>query len=51
MNLVSELDLPEFDYPAPDVPADRDFVAAVARPYPSLTIAAVVGAPRQDAGR
>ena len=28
-----------------------DFVAAVARPYPSLTIAAVLGAPRQDAGR
>jgi cytochrome P450 len=28
-----------------------DFVAAVARPYPSLTIATVLGAPRQDAGR
>ena len=28
-----------------------DFVAAVARPYPSLTIAAVLGAPHQDAGR
>jgi cytochrome P450 len=28
-----------------------DFVAAVARPYPALTIAAVLGAPRQDAGR
>jgi cytochrome P450 len=28
-----------------------DFVATVARPYPSLTIAAVLGAPRQDAGR
>ena len=28
-----------------------DFVAAVARPYPSLTIAAVLGAPQQDAGR
>jgi cytochrome P450 len=27
-----------------------DFVAAVARPYPSLTIATVLGAPRQDAG-
>jgi len=26
-------------------------VAAVARPYPSLTIATVLGAPRQDAGR
>jgi cytochrome P450 len=28
-----------------------DFVAAVARPYPSLTTAAVLGAPRQDAER
>src|SRR6266702_710694 len=28
-----------------------DFVAAVARPYPSLTIAAVLGAPQQDAER
>ena len=28
-----------------------DFVAAVARPYPSLTIATVVGAPREDAAR
>jgi cytochrome P450 len=28
-----------------------DFVAAVARPYPALTIAAVLGAPQQDAGR
>jgi len=28
-----------------------DFAAAVARPYPSLTIATVLGAPRQDAGR
>jgi cytochrome P450 len=28
-----------------------DFVAAVARPYPSLTIATVLGAPRQDADR
>jgi cytochrome P450 len=28
-----------------------DFVTAVARPYPSLTIAAVLGAPQQDAGR
>jgi cytochrome P450 len=28
-----------------------DFVAAVARPYPSLTIATVLGAPRQDAAR
>jgi cytochrome P450 len=28
-----------------------DFVAAVARPYPSLTIAAVLGAPDQDASR
>ncbi len=28
-----------------------DFVAAVARVYPSLTIAAVLGAPHQDAGR
>jgi cytochrome P450 len=28
-----------------------DFVAAVARPYPSLTIATVLGAPQQDAGR
>ncbi len=28
-----------------------DFAAAVARPYPALTIAAVVGAPREDAAR
>jgi cytochrome P450 len=28
-----------------------DFVAAVAKPYPSLTIAAVLGAPEQDAPR
>ena len=28
-----------------------DFVAAVAKPYPSLTIAAVMGAPREDAER
>ena len=28
-----------------------DFVAAVARTYPSLTIATVLGAPQQDAGR
>jgi cytochrome P450 len=28
-----------------------DFVTAVARPYPSLTIAAVLGAPQEDAGR
>jgi cytochrome P450 len=28
-----------------------DFVAAVARPYPSLTIASVLGAPQQDAER
>jgi len=28
-----------------------DFVATVARPYPSLTIATVLGAPREDAGR
>ena len=28
-----------------------DFVAAVARPFPSLTIATVLGAPHQDAGR
>jgi cytochrome P450 len=28
-----------------------DFVAAVARTYPSLTIATVLGAPHQDAGR
>jgi cytochrome P450 len=28
-----------------------DFVAAVARPYPSLTIATVLGAPHEDAGR
>ena len=28
-----------------------DFAAAVARPYPSLTIAAVLGAPQQDAER
>jgi cytochrome P450 len=28
-----------------------DFVAVLARPYPSLTIATVLGAPRQDVGR
>jgi cytochrome P450 len=28
-----------------------DFVAAVARPYPALTIATVLGAPHNDAGR
>jgi cytochrome P450 len=28
-----------------------DFVAAVAKPYPALTIATVLGAPQQDAGR
>ena len=28
-----------------------DFVTAVARPYPSLTIATVLGAPHEDAGR
>jgi cytochrome P450 len=28
-----------------------DFAAVVARPYPSLTIATVLGAPNQDAGR
>ena len=34
------------------VASDRcDFVAAVARPFPSLTIATVLGAPHQDAGR
>ena len=35
------------------IEADRacDFVEAVARPYPSLTIAAVLGAPEQDAPR
>lgn len=36
-----------------DIEADRacDFVEAVARPYPSLTIAAVLGAPEADAHR
>lgn len=36
-----------------DIEADRacDFVEAVARPYPSLTIAAVLGAPEADAPR
>lgn len=29
----------------------REFVAAVAKPYPSLTISAVLGAPRADAAR
>jgi cytochrome P450 len=35
------------------VAADRhcDFVAAVARPYPALVIATVLGAPHEDAGR
>jgi cytochrome P450 len=34
------------------VASDRcDFVAAVARPFPSLTIATVLGAPQQDAER
>jgi cytochrome P450 len=28
-----------------------DFVTAMARPYPALTIATVLGAPREDAGR
>jgi cytochrome P450 len=28
-----------------------DFVSAVARPYPALTIATVLGAPQEDAGR
>jgi cytochrome P450 len=28
-----------------------EFVAAIAKPYPSLTIAAVLGAPEEDAGR
>jgi cytochrome P450 len=28
-----------------------DFVPAIARPYPSLTIATILGAPHQDAGR
>jgi cytochrome P450 len=31
--------------------AGCDFAAAVAKPYPSLTIATVLGAPRGDAGR
>jgi cytochrome P450 len=31
--------------------SECDFVAAVARPYPSLTIATVLGAPHQDAGQ
>jgi cytochrome P450 len=34
----------------PEAPA-TDFVAALAKPYPSLTIAAVLGAPDQDAPR
>lgn len=28
-----------------------DFIPAIARPYPSLTIATILGAPHQDAGR
>src|ERR1700722_10087155 len=32
-------------------PSSCDFVTAVARPFPALTIATVLGAPRQDAGR
>jgi cytochrome P450 len=35
----------------PGEPAGCDFVAAFAKPYPSLTIAAVLGAPPQDAPR
>src|SRR6266702_908527 len=35
----------------PAAHAGCDFVAALARPYPSLTIATVLGAPHQDAGR
>ena len=35
----------------PGGPAGCDFVAAFAKPYPSLTIAAVLGAPPQDAPR
>ena len=46
MNLVSELDLPAFDYTAPEFPADRYHQQLaknrqrgwpVARPYPSLS--------------
>ena len=35
----------------PGRPAGCEFVAAFAKPYPSLTIAAVLGAPPQDAPR
>ena len=35
----------------PGGPAECEFVAAFAKPYPSLTIAAVLGAPPQDAPR
>src|SRR3712207_1513439 len=32
-------------------PGQSDFVADVCKPYPALTIATVMGAPREDAGR
>jgi cytochrome P450 len=32
-------------------PGPQDFVATVCKPYPALTIAALMGAPREDAGR
>jgi cytochrome P450 len=32
-------------------PGPQDFVASVCKPYPALTIATVMGAPREDAGR
>ena len=32
-------------------PGKQDFVEQVCKPYPALTIAALVGAPREDAGR
>ena len=35
----------------PDADAGTEFVAAIAKPYPSRTIAAVLGAPVADAGR
>ncbi len=38
-------------WPAVEAAGRCDFVTAVARPYPSLTIAAVLGAPQADAAR
>src|SRR5436189_25100 len=66
MAVVSDLELPHFDYTDPDLRGHRflaqlfapiaeegrcDFVTAFAKPYPALMIATVVGAPIEDAPR